>query len=169
MSTAKKPFVLAAAITAALIALPLAVAAQSAATDNCAKQLQAGGCLPAPGPHDQQPTFPHPPRPLPLAPELHLTEAQQAQITSLSDAQHGKIKPLMDTAMQAQHELQQLARSAQFDQRKASELAEKHALTLSQIDLLHAELDVNVRALLSPEQQVVFAQTPACHQRPRPE
>jgi Spy/CpxP family protein refolding chaperone len=169
MSHAKKPFTLAATITAALIVLPLAVAAQSAETDSCAKQLQAGACLQEPGRHDQQPPFPHPPQPLPLAQQLQLTAAQQAQVATLSDAQHEQIKPFMDVAMQAQRDLQQLARSAQFDQRQARQLAENHALALSQIDLLLAELDVKVRALLTPEQQLEFAKPADCHKLPHSE
>ena len=143
------------ASSAAVIALPIVVMARGPAGDvpkGCPPMPHLGRAvaLPSPG---MFPEFP-PPGAMPrFLRGLALTEAQDDKLFSLMHAGMPRVRELLRVASNAMEELRGLAAADTFDAEKARLLAETQAKAMAQVALMHAELDVKVRALLTPEQR----------------
>lgn len=128
--------------------------------------------LPPPGMH--RPLFdgglPLPPMALPNAGfdmrDADLSEEQEEQIFALVHAQQPAIRNALKTASKALEELHQLAQAEPFDKAQAQRLADTQAGALSQVALLHTELDAAIRVLLTPEQRKQLTPQPDCVPQP---
>lgn len=140
---------------AAVIALPLAVMAHGPMADapqNCPPTPHPGRPMALP-PLGMLPEGPPPGAMPPYLRRLELTEAQQDKLFSLMHQQAPNEREQLKAAFKAMEELRRLSASDRFDVRQARALAEAQAQALAQVALMHAELDANVRALLTPEQR----------------
>lgn len=143
------------AIGVAAVTLPLAVMAFGPMGDgpgNCPPMPHIGNPmhLPMPG------MFPDAPPPGIMPPFLHhleLSDAQQDKVFNLLHDQAPKARDSFKAASKAMEELRRLSSSDHFDASKARSLAETHAQAMSQIVLMHAELDAKLRSILTPEQR----------------
>jgi Spy/CpxP family protein refolding chaperone len=149
------------AASIAVIALPLAVIAQDAASgapDNCPPIPHAGNPMALP-PFAMFPEAP----PLGMMPpflrDLKLTEAQQDKLFALMHEHIPKVREQMKAASKAVEELRRQASMGQFDADKARTLADAHGRAVAQMTLIHAELDAKVHALLTPEQRKQLDET----------
>lgn len=146
------------AASIAVIALPLTVMAQDAASgapESCPPIPHAGSPMGLP------PFFMLPQAPLlgmmpPFLRDLKLTEAQQDKLFTLMHEQIPKEREQMKAASKAVEELRRQTSTGQFDLNKAQVLAEAHGRAVAQITLIHAELDAKLHALLTPEQRKQF-------------
>lgn len=142
---------------AAAIVLPLAVMAHGPAGDvpeSCSPIPHEGDpmALPPPGRFPEAP----PPGGMPIPPYLHgleLTEAQQDKLFALMHDHAPNERDQLKRAVKAMADLRRLAASDHFDADKARILAENHGQALTQMALMHAELNANVRSLLTPDQR----------------
>lgn len=146
------------AATIAVIALPLTVMAQDAASgapESCPPIPHAGSPMALP------PFFMFPEAPLfgvmpPFLRDLKLTEAQQDELFTLMHEQIPKVREQMKAAAKPVEELRRQTSTGQFDADKARVLAEAHGRAVAQMTLIHAELDAKLHALLTPEQRKQF-------------
>ena len=148
-------------IGAAAVTLPLTVLAHGPnpghVPDTCAEDgpPQGGRMMPPPG------MFPGTPPPgmmlpLPYLNGLDLSETQRDKLFELMLAQAPLERASAKEALKAMDDLRRLAVSDKFDADKARTLADTHAKALSQVILMHAELDAKVRILLTPTQRKLF-------------
>ena len=143
------------AASIAVIALPLSVMAQGAASgapENCPPIPHAGNptALPPFAMFPEVPPFGMTP---PFLRDLKLTEAQQDKLFALMHEQIPKMREQMKAAFKPVEELRRQACMGLFDPEKARTLAEAHGRAAAQMTLIHAELDAKVHALLTPEQR----------------
>jgi Spy/CpxP family protein refolding chaperone len=149
------------AASIAVIALPLTVMAQDAASgapDNCPPIPHAGNPMALP-PFAMFPEAP----PLGMMPpflrDLKLTEAQQDKLFTLMHEQLPKIREQAKAVLKPVEELRRQASMGQFDADQARTLAEAHGRAVAQMTLIHAELDAKVHELLTPEQRKQLEET----------
>ncbi len=146
------------AASVAVIALPLTVMAQDAAS----------------GAPESCPPIPHARSPMALPPffmlpeasivgvmppfprDLKLTEAQQDELFTLMHEQIPKVREQMKAASKPVEELRRQTSTGQFDADKARVLADAHGRAVAQMTLIHAELDAKLYALLTPQQRKQF-------------
>ena len=147
------------AMGAAIVALSPAVLARGPTTadapDTCAP-ISLPQNAPMMHPPPRMSSDAPPPGLMPQLPFLRgveLTEAQEDRMFELLMAQAPVERAKVKKAFKAMDELRRLASSDRFDVDKARVLAETHASTLVQLALTRAELEANVRALLTPEQR----------------
>ncbi|PKV44526.1 Spy/CpxP family protein refolding chaperone [Janthinobacterium sp. 61] len=91
-----------------------------------------------------------------LPPFLHgidLSEAQQDKVFAATYAQAPLLREQEKIAFKAHAQLRELAGSSAYDDAKASALASTAAQALAQISLLHARLEQQLLAVLTPEQR----------------
>ncbi|TDY35270.1 periplasmic heavy metal sensor [Janthinobacterium sp. 75] len=91
-----------------------------------------------------------------LPPFLHgidLSEAQQDKIFAATYAQAPLLREQEKIAFKAHAQLRELAGSSAYDDAKASALASTAAQAMAQISLLHARLEQQLLAVLTPEQR----------------
>ncbi|MEG2961943.1 MAG: periplasmic heavy metal sensor [Janthinobacterium sp.] len=91
-----------------------------------------------------------------LPPFLHgieLSEAQQDKVFAATYAQAPLLREQEKIAFKAHAQLRELAGSSAYDDAKASALASTAAQAMAQISLLHARLDQQLLAVLTPEQR----------------
>lgn len=98
--------------------------------------------------------------------DADLSEEQEEQIFALVHAQQPAIRNALKTASKALEELHQLAQAEPFDKAQAQRLADTQAGALSQVALLHTELDAAIRVLLTPEQRKQLTPQPDCVPQP---
>ena len=143
------------ALGAAAITLPLAVMAfgpMGEGPGNCPSMPHAGnpmampplGMLPGVPPLDMMPPF---------MLGLKLTDEQHDKIFTLMHEQIPSVREKMKAAFKAIEELRHMAGEDGFNADKARKLAETNAQAISQVILMHAELDAKLRMLLTPEQR----------------
>jgi periplasmic protein CpxP/Spy len=147
---------------AVMIALPLAAMAFGPAGDapeGAPPMPQAGGPLALPErgmPHENfLPPLP-PPFPganPPFLRDLKLTETQQDKLFALAHEQAPLVRERTKASFKAMDELRGLAASNNFDANKARRLADAYGQATAQLALMHAEMEVKVRALLTAEQR----------------
>jgi periplasmic protein CpxP/Spy len=115
-----------------------------------------------PGPPDGMPhgmvILPPPP---PFLHRLELDEAQQDQVFALLHAQAPKQRVAAKAAAAALAELRKLSTSSRYDATRAKQLAAAHGQAIAELVLLHADTDVKLRALLTPEQRAKLDEVPA--------
>ena len=134
----------------------IAVVASSAAL------AQPPGHHPPPGPmmHEEGPgghgpMFPH---------GVVLDEAQQDKVFAIRHAQEPLMREQEKAAHHAHEALRAMVVSGQFDEAKASALAQAGAKAMAAMALQQARADAQIHALLTPEQRRQAAERP-----PRPE
>ena len=91
-----------------------------------------------------------------LPPFLHgieLSEAQQDKVFAATYAQAPLLREQEKIAFKAHEQLRELAGSSAYDDAKASALASTAAQAMAQISLLHARLEQQLLAVLTPEQR----------------
>lgn len=146
------------ATAAAIIALPLAAAAHGLpheAPDQCAPAPHTlRGPMPLPPPDMRLDG--HAPGGMPLPPylrDIELSEAQQDKLFDLIHAHAPAVREKGKAAVKAMEELRRLATADRFDAAQARTIANTHAMALADLAMMHAEIDAQVRALLTPEQR----------------
>lgn len=95
-----------------------------------------------------------------VPPYLHgieLTEAQQDKVFAATYAQEPLLREQKKIIFKAHTQLRELAASAQYDDAKASILANTAAQATARLSLEHARLEQQVLALLTPEQRTQLA------------
>ena len=128
----------------------LALAQQESAPDGPPPRAMPGpppglGHGPGPGPGAQG-----------LPPFLHgieLSEAQQDKVFAATYAQAPLLREQEKIAFKAHEQLRELAGSSAYDDAKASALANTAAQAMARISLLHARLEQQLLAVLTPEQR----------------
>ncbi len=84
--------------------------------------------------------------------ELNLTDAQQAQIKSILQAEHAKIQPLMQQLHQ-NRQAQEASLTANFDEAKARAFASGQAQIMTDLMVEKQRTKSQIFAVLTPEQQ----------------
>ena len=84
---------------------------------------------------------------------LDLTDAQQAQIKSLWQAEQPTIKPLVRQLADTHKQMVAVTAGGKFDQAKVQTLANQQAQTIAQLIVEKQKLQSQVYALLTPDQQ----------------
>ena len=105
-----------------------------------------------------------------LPPFLHgieLNEAQQDKVFAATYAQAPLLREQEKIAFKAHAQLRELAGSSAYDDAKASALANTAAQAMAKISLLHARLEQQLLAVLTPEQRQQAQQLHDGRQGPR--
>ncbi|MDM5177786.1 periplasmic heavy metal sensor [Massilia sp. DJPM01] len=110
------------------------------------------------GPHARGPAFGH---------GVDLTDAQEDKVFAIMHAQEPKRREHTRTLHNSQEALRALGNAEQFDDARASSLAQAAGNALAALALLEARTDAQVRAVLTPEQRKQSADNRPRHQ-PRP-
>lgn len=84
---------------------------------------------------------------------VRLTDEQRTQIREILQARHDQMCQRMETVHEAHKELRALTRAPQFDAARAKEIADGSAKAISELEVLRAETDHQIFALLTPEQR----------------
>lgn len=95
--------------------------------------------------------------------DVELSAAQQDKLFELTLAQEVEQRSTERKADQAIEQLRRLATGERFDADEARRLADSYARALARVALAQAELEVKLRALLTPEQrqQIAASRRPA--------
>ncbi|MFB9245047.1 Spy/CpxP family protein refolding chaperone [Massilia antarctica] len=117
-----------------------------------------GPAMGAHGPHERGPLFGH---------GVDLTDAQEDKVFAIMHAQEPKRREHRRALHNAQEALRALGNAEQFDDTRASSLAQAAGNALAALALLDARTDAQVRAVLTPEQRKQSADNRPRHQ-PRP-
>ncbi|MEG1326224.1 MAG: Spy/CpxP family protein refolding chaperone, partial [Janthinobacterium sp.] len=105
-----------------------------------------------------------------LPPFLHgieLNDTQQDKVFAATYAQAPELREQEKIAFKAHEQLRALAASSAYDDAKASALANTAAQAMAKISLLHARLEQQLLAVLTPEQRQQAQQRDDARQRPR--
>ena len=84
---------------------------------------------------------------------IELSEAQQDKVFAATYAQAPLLREQEKIAFKAHAQLRELAGSSAYDDAKASALANTAAQAMAKISLLHARLEQQLLAVLTPEQR----------------
>jgi protein CpxP len=84
---------------------------------------------------------------------LHLDEAQQDKVFAIVHAQEPRMREQEKAARRAHEALRAMATSGQFDDARASALAQAGAQAMAAMALQQARTDAQITALLTPEQR----------------
>ncbi len=98
---------------------------------------------------------------------LDLSEAQQDKVFAILYAEAPYLREQGKAARKAHEALRALAQSAQYDDAKASALAQAGAQAMANIELQQVRTEQKLLALLTPEQRKQMAEHRP-HQPPRP-
>lgn len=109
----------------------------------------------------------HGPRTM-LPPGVHLDEAQQDKVFAIVHAQQPQMREHEKAARHAHEALRAMAASGQFDDARASALAQASARAMAAMTLQRARMDAQITALLTPEQRRQ-AREPGQHHGSRPD
>jgi protein CpxP len=88
-----------------------------------------------------------------LPPGVHLDEAQQDKVFAIVHAQEPRMREQEKAARHAHEALRAMATSGQFDDARASALAQAGAQAMAAMALQRARTDAQINALLTPEQR----------------
>jgi protein CpxP len=88
-----------------------------------------------------------------LPPGVHLDEAQQDKVFAIIHAQEPQMREQAKAARHAHEALRAMAASGQFDDARASALAQAGGQAMAAMALQHARTDAQINALLTPEQR----------------
>ncbi|WP_229505754.1 Spy/CpxP family protein refolding chaperone [Massilia genomosp. 1] len=127
----------------------LALLLSSACLGAIAAPVEGGIPPPGPmmgerGPHQRGPGFAH---------GVDLSEAQEDKVFAILHAQEPKWRAYTRTLHHSQDALRALGAGEQFDDARASSLAQAAGAALAALALLEARTDAQVRAVLTPEQR----------------
>ena len=89
---------------------------------------------------------------------LNLSEAQRDQIFKIHHDQEPAFRDQMKKVRSSREELQKLARADKFDQAAVRRAADAQAKAMSDMAVMHAQAESQVRAVLTPEQRTKFDQ-----------
>ena len=143
-------------LAGAILAKPLAGNAQAMTPPLPDSAMQHG-----PGEHGRGPG-PGAGHGLPFLRGVTLTEAQQDRVFAIVHAQAPQQHEQMKNVHKAREALDMMAASGQFDEGKAAALAQSAGQAVAAAALLHARVEAQVMALLTPEQR---QQATSGHQR----
>lgn len=132
------------------LAAPLnALARPPAAGIDCARVPPPGqdGGPPGPGAAERHLHKP------PFLRDVRLTDEQRTQIGQILEAQRDAVCQRMQAVHGARRELRELTRAPEFDVVRAKEIADGSAKVISELEVLRAETDHKILALLTPEQR----------------
>lgn len=96
---------------------------------------------------------------------LNLTDDQKAQVKQIFQTEKPNIKPLMQQEAQAHLQLIQLITSGNFDQAKATAIANQEAQTHVQLEVEHAKIGAQIYNLLDSNQKAQVTDMIAKHQQ----
>jgi protein CpxP len=88
-----------------------------------------------------------------LPPGVHLDEAQQDKVFAIVHAQEPRMREQEKAARHAHEALRAMATSGQFDDARASALAQAGAQAMAAMALQQARTTAQINALLTPEQR----------------
>ncbi len=84
---------------------------------------------------------------------VQLTEEQRTQVHEILQAQRDQVCQRMQTVHEAHKEMRALTRAPEFDSARAREIAGGSAKAIAELEVLRAETDHKILALLTPEQR----------------
>jgi len=126
----------------------LALAQQESAPDGpLARAMPGPPPGPGHGPGSGAPGLP------PFLHGIELSEAQQDKVFAATYAQAPLLREQEKIAFKAHAQLRELAGSSAYDDAQASALANTAAQAMAKISLLHARLEQQLLAVLTPEQR----------------
>lgn len=97
--------------------------------------------------------------------QLNLSDDQKAQVKQIFQNEKPAMKPLMQQEMQARLAMIQLVTSGNFDQAKASAIANQEAQTHVAMEVEHAKIGAQIYQLLNSDQKAKVADMIAKHQQ----
>jgi protein CpxP len=97
-----------------------------------------------------------------MAQELNLTDAQQAQINSIMQAERPKMQPLMQQLRSDKQQIREATKSGAFDEAKVTSLANDEAQVRARLTVERARMQSQIYQVLTPEQR---GKAQAMHQR----
>ncbi|MDB5918428.1 MAG: hypothetical protein JWR40_2662 [Massilia sp.] len=103
-----------------------------------------------------------------LPPGVRLDEAQQDKVFAIVHAQQPQMREQEKAARHAHEALRAMAASGQFDDARASSLAQAGGQAMAAMALQRARMDAQINALLTPEQRRQ-AREPGPRRDPRPD
>lgn len=96
---------------------------------------------------------------------LNLSDDQKTQVKQIFQNEKPAMKPLMQQEMQARLAMIQLVTSGNFDQAKASAIANQEAQTHAAMEVEHAKIGAQIYQLLNSDQKAKVADMIAKHQQ----
>jgi Spy/CpxP family protein refolding chaperone len=97
--------------------------------------------------------------------QLNLSDDQKAQVKQIFQAEKPTIKPIMQQEMQAHLQMIQLITSGNFDEKKATLLAQQEAQTHVAMEVEHAKIGAKIYQLLDSDQKAKVSDMVAKHQQ----
>ena len=88
-----------------------------------------------------------------MAKALNLTDAQQAQIKSIMQAEKPKMQPLMEQLRGDEQQIRDASKATPFDEAKVTSLAASEAQVRAQMTVERARMQSQIYQLLTPEQR----------------
>ena len=88
-----------------------------------------------------------------MAKALNLTDAQQAQIKSIMQAEKPKMQPLMEQLRGDEQQIRDATKATPFDEAKVTSLAANEAQVRAQMTVERARMQSQIYQLLTPEQR----------------
>ena len=98
-----------------------------------------------------------------MADVLDLTDAQQAQVKSMWQAEQPNIMPLVQQLANAHKQMVGVTANGKFDQAQVQTIANQQAQTIVQLIVEKQKLQSQVYAILTPDQQAKFARIQQRH------
>ena len=92
-----------------------------------------------------------------MADVLDLTDAQQAQVKSMWQAEQPNIMPLVQQLANAHQQMVAVTAGGKFDQAQVQTIANQQAQTIAQLIVEKQKLQSQVYSILTPDQQAKFA------------
>ena len=97
--------------------------------------------------------------------QLNLSDDQKAQVKQIFQNEKPAMKPLMQREMQARLDMIQLVTSGNFDQGRATAIANQEAQTHVAMEVEHAKIGAQIYQLLNSDQKAKVADIIAKHQQ----
>ena len=97
---------------------------------------------------------------------VQLTEEQRTQVREILQARRDQVCQRMQTVHEAHKEMRALTRAPEFDSARAREIADGSAKAIAELEVLRAETDHKILALLTPEQRRIVDERKPGPRRP---
>ncbi len=98
-----------------------------------------------------------------MADVLDLTDAQQAQVKSMWQAERPNIMPLVQQLADAHKQMVAVTANGKFDQAQVQTIANQQAQTIAQLIVEKQKLQSQIYGILTPDQQAKFARIQQRH------
>jgi len=98
-----------------------------------------------------------------MADVLDLTDAQQAQVKSMWQAEQPNIMPLVQQLANAHKQMVSVTANGKFDQAQVQAIANQQAQTIAQLIVEKQKLQSQVYGILTPDQQAKMARIQQRH------